>query len=165
VEQPAVPAAPVEQPTEKLEIGVPADRVALAVPPTPTPAPEKLPARPATRRPPVAKPEKEVVVPVVPKIPVDPEQTVRNTLRLSITAFEQCYEASLRRDNRVKGRIVVTVNVLASGKIASAKMVETTVRDETVTACILTRLRQVRFPELGEDLELTLPLELVLRSL
>jgi len=94
----------------------------------------------------------------------DPEQTVRNTIRLSMSAFESCYQNSLRRDSRIKGRIVVSVGVAASGKVSSAKIDETNIRDDGVISCITARLKALRFPPLGEDVDVTVPLSLVPRE-
>ena len=81
-----------------------------------------------------------------------------------MSAFENCYESSLRRDSRIKGRIVVTVGVSADGHVGSAMVDETTIHDDGVISCITARLKGLRFPPLGEDVQVTLPLSLVPRE-
>jgi hypothetical protein len=97
--------------------------------------------------------------------PPDPEQVVRGTLHNAIAAFENCYENSLRRDSRIKGRILVALSVEANGRVASAKITESTIKDEPVMDCIASRLRQLKFPPLGEEVDLTVPMALVPRML
>jgi len=163
---PADPPAPVAEPTPP---PTPA--------PTPAPVPPKTPpavvkvAAPAPVEPPPepAKPEVDLIAtapPPQPPPPVDAEQTVRNTIKLSMTAFETCYQNSLRRDSRIKGKVMVTVQVLESGLVNGAKLKldETTIKDEGVLGCITARLKSMRFPPLGEDVEVTLPLSLVPRE-
>lgn len=176
---PATPAPAAVSPSAPL-LGPPQDlSAAVPIPADPPPADPKpptdpkpkvaAPARPVSPKPapePAAAPERPEIVSVAPPaLPaVDPEQTVRNTIRLSISAFEACYQNSLRRDSRIKGRIVVSVSVLASGRVSAAKLDETTIRDDGVITCITSRLKGLRFPPLGEDVEVTLPLSLVPRE-
>jgi hypothetical protein len=137
----------VEQPKEEKPI------IRVKQPPKPKPAEPPTPGGLA------------LVKELAPAPPPDPEQVVRNTLRMAHSAFEACYEDSLRKDSRLKGRVVVTIDVLASGTVASAKITESTVTDTSVLTCISLRLRQLRFPPLGEEIEATLPLVLSPRPL
>ncbi|MGC4117823.1 MAG: AgmX/PglI C-terminal domain-containing protein [Myxococcales bacterium] len=164
VAEPPPPAEPVAEPVAAPE-PTPAEP-----PPAPKPVPLTAPPKPlAVAKLPSAQPEpkpeaKAELLPSTPAMqppPPDAEQTVRNTLRLSMTAFEACYSNSLRRDSRIKGRVVVTVHAEASGKVIAARVEETTLKDEGVVSCITSRLRAMRFPPLGEDVELTVPLSLV----
>jgi hypothetical protein len=109
-------------------------------------------------------PPSPAAVPTLALPPPDAEATVRNTIRQSVGAFESCYQSSLRRDSRIRGRIVVSVNAQANGKVVSAKLDETTIKDDGVIGCITNRLKTLRFPPLGEDVQVTLPLSLVPRE-
>jgi len=153
---PALAPAPAAKVEDAKKPAAPVARAAAAAPsPAPEPKAEPLPVPPGSETSSAKMLEQ-------PK--ADPEQIVRNTLRLSLSAFEDCYQNSLRRDSRIKGRVVVTVGVGANGHVSSAKIEETTIKDDGVINCITTRLRALRFPPLGEEVEVTLPLSLVPRE-
>jgi outer membrane biosynthesis protein TonB len=141
------PAAPVAKAAAAAPAPVP--------PPEPEPRAEPLPVPPGSEG---------TSAKILEQPKADPEQIVRNTLRLSLSAFEDCYQNSLRRDSRIKGRVVVTVGVAATGHVSSARIEETTIKDDGVINCITTRLKALRFPPLGEEVEVTLPLSLVPRE-
>jgi len=131
----------------------------------PKPKPVEAPAKPVEPVEPLPQPVKTEIATTPQADPnADAEQTVRNTIKLSLSAFEACYQNSLRRDSRIKGRIVVSVDVDPNGKVVSAKVDETTIKDNGVVNCITARLKALRFPPLGEEVDVTVPLSLVPRE-
>jgi hypothetical protein len=184
VDQPTIPAAiaaPGAPAQPAPQLGVPRDLPAQPDPPAPPdPPPEEIKPKPAAAVAPVpakpkAPPQPAPAVIEIPPAPaqqpqlvaapeIDAEQTVRNTIKQSVSAFEACYQNSLRRDSRIKGRVVVFVSVQSGGTVTSARLDESTIKDEGVVSCITARLKTLRFPPLGEDVDVTLPLALVPRE-
>jgi hypothetical protein len=169
VRTPESTSAPSAQPDRLVALsapalGQPAARSRLeSEAPEPRTAPVAREMPPATARGPARTEPRAPAPPTLApalapaQLPIDPEAAVRNTLRLGQTAFEACYEHSLRRDNRVRGRIEVNLQVSAAGEVAQAKVIRSNVRDREVLGCIANRLRAMRFPPLGEDVEVTVP--------
>jgi carbonic anhydrase len=100
----------------------------------------------------------------VKQVKSDAEAVVRRGLRAALPALEACYESVLRRNGRLRGEILVAVAVRSSGDIASSRIAESTVQDPEVLGCITGRLKRLRLPPPGEDVEITLPLSLVPRN-
>jgi carbonic anhydrase len=94
----------------------------------------------------------------------DAEAVVRNGLHAALPAIEACYESELRRNERLRGKILVAVAVHASGIVASSRITESTLQNPVVLDCIRSRLNRIRFPPPGEEVEVTLPLTLVSRE-
>jgi len=126
-----------------------------------TPAPEQLPARAPRRVRRVAVAEATPVAQFGE--PLDPELALRNALRLAQPAFELCYQTALKTDQRLKGRIVVELSLQAVGLVSAARVVESSLKDDGVSACITRKLRSMRLPPLSEDADVTVPLTLVPR--
>ncbi|MBI5544132.1 MAG: AgmX/PglI C-terminal domain-containing protein [Deltaproteobacteria bacterium] len=164
------------------QVGFPSDRLAIedptipaAVEAEPEPAPQPQPlakaSRPtstrmgsARRAPATAAEPRSAPSPSSSEAAMDPEQAVRGALRLAQPAFELCYQAALKANQRVRGRIVVELSVRVSGEVHEAKVVESTVRDDRVMACIARRLKSMRLPPLEEAIDVTVPLSLVPRA-
>lgn len=94
----------------------------------------------------------------------DAETVVRRGLRAALPALEACYESELRRNGRLRGRILVAIAVRSSGDIASSRIAESTLQNPEILGCITGRLKRLRLPPPGEDVEITLPLSLVPRN-
>lgn len=100
----------------------------------------------------------------VKQVRSDAETVVRRGLRAALPALEACYESELRRNGRLRGRILVAIAVRSSGDIASSRIAESTVQNPEVLGCITGRLKRLRLPPPGEDVEIILPLSLVPRN-
>lgn len=92
--------------------------------------------------------------------PVDHRSMVRNAIRAAQPALDLCYQNSLRANQNLRGRIVVSVSLQPNGEVAEARVVESTVDDAPVMSCIRRRLQALRLPALGEAVEVTVPLTL-----
>jgi carbonic anhydrase len=100
----------------------------------------------------------------VKQVKSDAETVVRKGLRAALPALEACYESELRRNGKLRGKIIVAVAVRGSGDIASSRIAESTLQNPEVLGCITGRLKRLRLPPPGEDVEITLPLSLVPRN-
>ena len=59
--------------------------------------------------------------------------------------FRLCYEASLRKAPKLRGKSRVHAVVEASGRVRAARVVETELEDREVARCVATRAEQLRF--------------------
>lgn len=60
--------------------------------------------------------------------------------------FRQCYESALRRNTRLSGQVVLTWRIVADGAAEEIATGASTLRDEQIERCLMTRVRLLRFP-------------------
>jgi hypothetical protein len=67
-------------------------------------------------------------------------------IRSRLGAVKACYEAGLKRNPNIGGRIELRFEVSAIGKVTSAQIENDTMHDDEVAACIKSRVSSWRFP-------------------
>jgi len=60
--------------------------------------------------------------------------------------IQYCYETELKRDDRLRGKLVVAMTVTASGQVQEANVVHNSVGSDRLAACALSQIRSWRFP-------------------
>ncbi len=60
--------------------------------------------------------------------------------------IQYCYETELKRDESLRGKLVVAMTVTAAGAVQEASVVRNTVGSERLAACALSQIRSWRFP-------------------
>ncbi len=63
--------------------------------------------------------------------------------------IQYCYESELKRDESLRGKLVVAMTVTAAGGVAEAVVVRNTVGSERLASCALSQIRSWRFPAIA----------------
>jgi hypothetical protein len=122
---------------------------------------------PARERRRVSRPAVEASTPpaAVEAEEVDVGDLARRAVRSKQTLLQLCYEQELKKQAAFDGFVVVALSVGADGRVESAVVEEGTRRDAKVGACIASHLKTLKFPPLGEAVELELPIRLQAQEL
>lgn len=115
----------------------------------------------------VRRPRVEAAAPAtaVAEAEVDLGDLARRAVRSKQTLLQLCYEQELKKQAAFDGFLVVALSVAADGHVESAVVDEGTRRDAKVGACIASHLKTLKFPPLGEAVELELPIRLQAQEL
>ena len=72
---------------------------------------------------------------------------IRRVVRAHINEIRYCYNQGLARDPNLKGRIAVQFQIGATGKVPTAIVSETDMKDKSVGNCIASAVRRWQFPK------------------
>lgn len=72
---------------------------------------------------------------------------IKDVMRKNLRAMKDCYERQLKRFPTLQGKIVISFEIVETGKVQGVDFVEDTVRNSEVKQCILGRARFWRFPK------------------
>jgi len=61
-----------------------------------------------------------------------------------------CYDNELKKDASLRGKLIVSITVAASGSVTDAAVVENTLGSPALTSCALAQIRSWKFPEISE---------------
>jgi outer membrane biosynthesis protein TonB len=71
---------------------------------------------------------------------------IKDVMKKNLRAMKDCYERQLKRFPTLQGKIVISFEIVDSGKVQGVDFVEDTVKNSEVKSCILGRARFWRFP-------------------
>lgn len=74
------------------------------------------------------------------------KEVIRRVVRAHVGEVRACYEQGLQRDPNLKGRVTLDLRIETSGEVSSASVVEDTLTENSVAACIAAAARRWRFP-------------------
>lgn len=91
------------------------------------------------------------IKPIAPSAPIseggsgelDPDAVVR-AVRGRLGGIKRCYEAALRQNSALRGKVEVSFSVQESGSLSGVRASEDSLGDAGVTACILGQVRGIR---------------------
>jgi len=135
-------------PTQLVALTQPEDSAAASASNAPTLTPMQVAATaPATAsgQPPNAR-APSVVVGTVMSSGLPPE-TVQRVARQNIGRYRQCYDAGLRSNPALRGRVSARITIDASGSIMSAEDANSDIPDQNVVACVFGTLGTLSFPQ------------------
>jgi TonB family protein len=66
--------------------------------------------------------------------------------------IQYCYESELKRDESLRGKLVVAMTVTAAGNVQEATVVRNSVGSERLAACALSQIRSWKFPPISGGL-------------
>jgi len=66
--------------------------------------------------------------------------------------IQYCYESELKRDQSLRGKLVVAMTVTAAGNVAEATVVRNTVGSNRLESCALSQIRSWKFPPISGGL-------------
>jgi len=88
----------------------------------------------------------------------DARRLVRHALYAKRPAVRYCYEKALKLHPELTGKVRVQVSFDASGAVTAVSLLENTIADASVGACIVNALRSVKTPQqLGEPTSAAVP--------
>lgn len=74
------------------------------------------------------------------------QMALTRVVKSRMTLLKECYERELKRDPRLKGKIVVRFTVNESGTVEDLSIEENTLGSEGVAQCMIQRMSRFRFP-------------------
>ncbi|MFY0531012.1 AgmX/PglI C-terminal domain-containing protein [Nannocystis pusilla] len=74
------------------------------------------------------------------------KEVIRRVVRAHVGEVRACYEQGLKRDPNLKGRVTLDLRIETSGEVSSASVVEDTLTESSVAACISAAARRWKFP-------------------
>jgi hypothetical protein len=88
-------------------------------------------------------------------------EVVRRVVQAHRGQLRYCYEREVLRNPGLRGKLVTRVEIGPTGAVSRAEKVETTLANEPVESCVLTRLRSWTFPPAKDEkpTTVTLPLQ------
>ena len=66
--------------------------------------------------------------------------------------IQYCYEAELKRDEHLTGKLVVAMTITASGNVQDATVVRNTLGSDRIASCALSQIRSWKFPPISGGL-------------
>ncbi|XXY45909.1 AgmX/PglI C-terminal domain-containing protein [Sorangium sp. So ce269] len=94
-----------------------------------------------------------------------PPEVIQRIVRQSFGRFRLCYEAGLRRNARLQGRVAVHFTIDPSGAVANARDGGSDLPDGAVVSCVVRAFHALSFPAPeGGSVDVVYPLQLALPS-
>ncbi len=90
---------------------------------------------------------------------LEPEELARSIAQDKGGAIQLCYERELKKNPRLKGRVVVELDLVAPQKV-SRVVVRDNLRKPAFTTCVKRTMKKLFFPSLREDLSIEIPFDL-----
>jgi outer membrane biosynthesis protein TonB len=87
-------------------------------------------------------------------------QQVASALEQKMDALEHCYEEALEDKPSLQGKAVLMFTVLKNGKTSAARFAKRPLGNAALERCMLSVVREARFPRPKRPAKVTLPLEL-----
>lgn len=66
--------------------------------------------------------------------------------------IQYCYEAELKRDEHLTGKLVVAMTITAAGNVQDASVVRNTLGSDRIASCALSQIRSWKFPPISGGL-------------
>ena len=86
-------------------------------------------------------------------------ESVKHVFQKNVVRYQSCYDAGLRGNPALRGRVVARITIDASGAIASAEDAGSDLADGTVTSCVFGTFGKLVFPEPeGDSATATVPI-------
>ncbi len=89
----------------------------------------------------------------------DYARAVRDTVSENSTGIKYCYDRELKRNPTLRGKVVVEFTIGTDGRVKKFRIVEqdTTLQSDSVTSCILRKVKRWRFPKPQKAITLQFP--------
>lgn len=72
---------------------------------------------------------------------------IRRIVRAHIGEVRGCYEAGLRRNDNLRGRVAIRFTIGPGGKVGTSKIAKSSLGDSRVKACIANAIKRWKFPK------------------
>jgi hypothetical protein len=74
------------------------------------------------------------------------QEDIKQVMRRRLGGIKRCYEARLKRNPELAGKVVVRFVIHPGGKVLEAEVTENTTGDPELAACIASKVKAIRFP-------------------
>jgi outer membrane biosynthesis protein TonB len=78
------------------------------------------------------------------------DESLLSVVRRYAPGIQFCYDNELKKNPHLRGKLVVSITVLASGEVSAAAVVEDNLKSPEITACVLAQIRGWRFPAIPQ---------------
>ncbi len=89
------------------------------------------------------------------------KEAVRRVIQRGLNQIKTCYERALNRNPGLRGKVVLKWSIVERGRVRNAQVVgrRSTLKNQSVSRCMISRLRTWRFPEppIGTYADITYP--------
>lgn len=75
-------------------------------------------------------------------------ESLLSVVRRYAPGIQYCYDNELKKNPGLRGKLVVSLTVLANGRVSEAFVVENTLGSSAVTQCVLSQIHGWQFPEI-----------------
>jgi TonB family protein len=90
---------------------------------------------------------------------------VGRVIHSRISEIRYCYESSMLRKPDLEGKLIIDFTIAGSGRVRSANVKESSVRDERLNECILKRLARWEFPKPKSGVEVAVSYPFIFKRL
>jgi TonB family protein len=73
--------------------------------------------------------------------------SIKRVVKRNLGAIKLCYDQELRRNPKLAGKVTMEVSVTATGTVAAADVVSSSLKNGTVESCIARTIKRWRFPK------------------
>jgi TonB family protein len=73
-------------------------------------------------------------------------ESLLSVVRRYAPGIRFCYDNELKKNPNLRGKLVISITVLASGQVSEAFVVEDSLRSPAVTQCVLSQIRGWQLP-------------------
>jgi TonB family protein len=80
-------------------------------------------------------------------------EAIRKVIRDNARQIQACYEKALNKNPNLYGKVILEWVIIGNGRVSSAKVSSSTLKNSEVENCVLSRLRTWKFPEPPSDQE------------
>lgn len=81
------------------------------------------------------------------------KEAIRRVIRENQRQIQACYEKTLNKNPNLYGKVILEWVITGNGRVSSARVSSSTLRNSEVENCVLSRLRTWKFPEPPPDQE------------
>jgi hypothetical protein len=85
------------------------------------------------------------------------QDEIQSAIRQQLPKVRACYERQLKAEENLGGRMVLAMNISASGTVSRARLKGDDIGNEQLAACVLRELERFRFPAGSEALAVEYP--------
>jgi hypothetical protein len=76
-----------------------------------------------------------------------PPEVIQQVVRANFDPMRDCYEAGLKRNNGLQGRVAVKFVIDREGRVTCAEDFQSDMPDRQIIRCIVAEYRKLRFPK------------------
>ncbi|AZZ35670.1 hypothetical protein CIK05_02265 [Bdellovibrio sp. qaytius] len=75
------------------------------------------------------------------------KDAVRNAMRTHVPQYKECYDAEIKKNKKLEGKVVLRWMINGDGQVEEEKIQTTTLNNKKVEKCLLNVLSKTTFPK------------------
>ncbi len=72
--------------------------------------------------------------------------TIKRYIRRYLSGIKWCYQDRLQQNRKLRGKLTLAFTILPNGRTAKQKTANSSVRDQKLSSCIVTKMKRWKFP-------------------